>query len=377
MRSIFIMSFTDLSRDSRVRRQIKAVLNEHCVITCGTRPSGLSVSEHIPYIQRKKSFFQRVFSFFNLLTRRYEQYLKAKGDVRQVLSKISVQQIDVIVANDVETLPAAHALKMQKQSKLVFDAHEYSPRQFENMFLWNLLFRPLNAYLLNTYLPHVDKMLTVSKGIADEYNQRFGVQPEVVINTADHYELKSTPVKPNKIRLVHHGVALPGRSLELLIRAMGHMDRDRYSLHLVLMPTIHKRYHNRLRRLVDRSKNVQLLPPVPYNEIVTFCNGYDVGIAFYPPRTFNLRYSLPNKLFEYVQARLAVVCGPSPSIMEYIDRYELGIIATDFSLGGLTRALMKLTPENIRSFKNNADKSSEILSSKPVMRRIQEILETV
>ena len=117
MRSIFIMSFTDLSRDSRVRRQIQAVLNEHCVITCGTRPSSFSVSGHIPYIQRKKSFFQRFFSFFYLLTRNYEQYLKAKGDVRQVLSKISIQQVDVIVANDVETLPAAYALKRQKQSE--------------------------------------------------------------------------------------------------------------------------------------------------------------------------------------------------------------------------------------------------------------------
>ena len=56
------------------------------------------------------------------------------------------------VANDVLTWPLAIRLAKPQAAQVVFDAHEYSPREFENLWRWRLLFQMRVPHLLYKFV---------------------------------------------------------------------------------------------------------------------------------------------------------------------------------------------------------------------------------
>jgi hypothetical protein len=61
-------------------------------------------------------------------------------------------------------------------------------------------------------------------------------------------------------------------------------------------------------------------------------------ISIYPSN-LNYQYCLPNKLFQCIQARLPIVCGPTPSIANIVQSFGIGVVASDFSPLALGKAI--------------------------------------
>jgi hypothetical protein len=102
---------------------------------------------------------------------------------------------------------------------------------------------------------------------------------------------------------------------------------------------------------------------VPYADLVTTLNRYDVGLSIFPPTTFNLAWCLPNKFFDFVQARLGVIVGPSPEMARFVDDFGIGLVLSDFEPSSLASALEGLTGQQVASWKKeSADHASELSS---------------
>ena len=71
-------------------------------------------------------------------------------------------------------------------------------------------------------------------------------------------------------------------------------------------------------------------------------NACDVGVFCMPPININARYALPNKFFDFVQARLAVGVGPAEEMARLTEKLGLGVVSTDFSEASFTEALAGL-----------------------------------
>ena len=80
-------------------------------------------------------------------------------------------------------------------------------------------------------------------------------------------------------------------------------------------------------------------------------NAYDIGLYMIPPATFNLRMALPNKFFEFIQARLMVAAWPLEEIKPIIDAEGVGLCTDQFTVESMANALTVLTPEEIASAK--------------------------
>lgn len=85
-----------------------------------------------------------------------------------------------------------------------------------------------------------------------------------------------------------------------------------------------------------------ILEPVPMHRIVSFASTYDIGVFLLPPTNFNYRNALPNKLFEFIQARLAVAIGPSPQMAAVVREWNCGIVSDDFTPASLGENLQRL-----------------------------------
>ena len=86
---------------------------------------------------------------------------------------------------------------------------------------------------------------------------------------------------------------------------------------------------------------------------------------------------MPNKFFEFIQARLMVAIGPSPEMARLVKQYDLGIIAKDFSPQEMAKSLNSLSKEQILQYKENVNKAAEILNAEKEGEKLLKILEEV
>ena len=181
-------------------------------------------------------------------------------------------------------------------------------------------------------------------------------------------------IQEKKIRLIHHGGAMKVRKLELMINMMKYLDPDRYELTLMLVQS-EPAYYNYLIKVSQKYKNIKFIEPVSFSEITKTLNNFDIGIFLLLPEIFNYKYALPNKLFEYIQARLAIAIGPSIEMVKIVEHYNLGIYSENFSPKSLAKRIAQITPDEIMEYKRNADKYAKELSAEMNIKKIKDIVD--
>jgi hypothetical protein len=216
-------------------------------------------------------------------------------------------------------------------------------------------------------------VITVSAGLAQEYHRVYGVDPEVIMSLPTFWDLSPAAVKKDQIRMIYHGLANSSRRTEALIELMDYVD-ERFSLDLMLV-TRNDSYYHKMVAMAKQRKNVRVIPPVRMQEIVPFTHQYDIGLILYPPVNFNIIHALPNKLFEFIQARLAVAIGPGVEMSKIVEKYNCGIISSDFSPQTLARKLNELTTEKIMEYKKNSDKAAHELNADENKRNVLKIVQ--
>lgn len=372
MKKILILAFSDLKHDARVLRQVNFLKKNYqlsvvCFDAFETPDVTIIKTKRI-----KPGFFQKALGSISLLTRFYDFSYKLIYEDTALLKVLAQQEFDLIIANDIESLPLA--FKLKKKEKILFDAHEYAPRHFEDKLVWRIFFQGFNIHLCKKYLPLVDAMTTVGWGLAAEYEKHFPVKPIVLTNANYYADLQPRPVG-KKIKLIHHGGANPSRRLELMMEMINYLD-DQFTLDLMLItPAIANKatrgYLDYLKSLITDPQRVRILPPLKSHEIVDFIHHYDVGVFLIPPINFNYENTLPNKLFDFIQARLAIAIGPTPEMARLIHHHDLGVVSTEFTAESLANSIKNLTAEKILHYKSQshlaakelcAEKNEEILN---------------
>ena len=99
--------------------------------------------------------------------------------------------------------------------------------------------------------------MTVSAGIARDFERRTGVSPSLVTNAPFFEPLTPTGVS-EPIRLLHFGVADERRRLEDTIAAVRSLNAE-FTLDLIL--TRENEYRDRLERIAAEDERVRVLPP--------------------------------------------------------------------------------------------------------------------
>jgi hypothetical protein len=365
MKRILILAYSDLNHDARVARQIN-FLSESYLVTIACFDAPKTETHEIFYIKRiKPGLLQKAIGSILLLTGLFESAYKVIYDFPILRKQLESRNFDLIIANDIESLPLA--FKIKKKEKILFDAHEFAPRHFEDKLIWRIFFQRFNKYLCKKFLPMVDQMITVGTGLAKEYEANYPVKPIVVTNANYYSNLAPIPVNEKKIRLIHHGAANPSRQLEIMIEMMEYLD-ERFTLDLMLLtPTIANKktreYLDTLKALIKDKPRISIIPPVKSSEVVSFIHSYDMGVFLLPPINFNYANTLPNKLFDFIQARLAIAIGPTPEMANIVNTYNLGVIAEDFTAHSLAEKLNSLTAEKISFFKSQSDMHAKELSA--------------
>lgn len=343
---MLILSYSPIARDARVLKQVARFTQDFDVTTCGYGPAPEGVVEHItiPDDQRYNDLNGSLITL-----KRYRPAYWRLSAVRYSREVLKGRRFDIAIANDVEAVPVA--VKLRPRRGVLADLHEYSPRLHDDHELWFQRITPWFEWVVRRYVTKAAAWTTVSRGIVDEYEKNFGFRARLVTNAAPYREATPSPVG-DRIRLVHSGACLRNRRLHVMAEAVEAAAND-VTLDFYLTAN-DPPYLQELKDFAARSARITVHDPVPYADLARTLESYDVGIHVLPPINFNNKLALPNKLFDYVQARLGVLIGPSEEMVYYVDRYDLGEVAADFELEATTAAIERLTPASVTRFKANA-----------------------
>lgn len=363
---IAILSLADVSTDSRVLRQLHVAKNLGSVACISPGSIPLPGVTHIPLPHEAATgkWQRRAVKLIRLSTMsigQHDRYYWSRPAVKALRRKFLTINARVTIANDLETLPVA--VRHGRKTEVVFDAHEFYPGQQSSQDLNGRLWNQYSDHLCKRYMPSASSVLTVSSGIGRMYQEQYGSKCLECLNCPP--PVNCTPRAPRedgKIRLVHHGAYRTNRGIERLIRMMPLLPAH-FELHLLLTGDRQSTGFSQLQREVTGLENVTIHPPVSPDSIAAAINQYDVGVYLLAPVNLNHQLALPNKFFEFIQARLAIAIGPSPEMATIVRKHSLGLVADDFSENALAEQLKLLNGKNLQKFKMNSHAAARIYNT--------------
>ncbi|QWW20270.1 hypothetical protein I6B53_04040 [Schaalia sp. 19OD2882] len=350
---LLILSFSPIRHDARVLKQVRMAVGRYHVTTCGFGEAPDGVDDHV---QIDHSSLPGKTWDLLLATKAYRAGYWLIPDVRTARRALRGRRFDVILADDIDTVPLAIPLK--PRCGIHADLHEYFPRLAEDHAPWKKRIGPWYHWLCRVHLPKVTSVTTVSEGIAREYSEQFGIEVGVVTNATPFHDLEPGSVD-DPIRVVHSGTSHRERNITAIVE--GVLSVPGYTLDLYLTPN-DPPHLAELKQLAETESNLTVHDPVPYEQLIETLNRYDIGAFLLPASNFSFANALPNKVFDFIQARLALVVSPIPEMAKVVRDAEVGVVTDGVGAEELARALSELDREKVAVLKASSHAHARELS---------------
>jgi len=317
--------------DGRVLREASALVKAGCAVTIVdieydlSRPAEEDIDDiHLVHLF-KPHWLSPSHSTAHHLIRSLDKLINTTVKLLQVSA-------DVYHAHDDNALLPCYIAARWCRKPLVFDAHEV-PLSWLESIAW----KPLRA-LLVCFFAHLLKycagVIAVSPPIAEAIRKYYRVSSVTLVRNVLAYR----PVaKSDRLRqllgltsetriALYQGNLQMDRGLELLVHAAAYLHEN---IVLILMGKSIGNAQAELEALISAKKlghRVKLLAPVPYQELLDWTASADIGLIIYRSDSANIRWCLPNKLFEYLMAGLPVLASSLEAVEEIITMYAVGRI---------------------------------------------------
>jgi glycosyltransferase involved in cell wall biosynthesis len=256
----------------------------------------------------------------------------------------SLGRFDVVHANDLDTLPAAWLLARRHASRLVYDAHElYAEYEADPP----RLARAATTALERVLGRRADAVVTVNEPIAAELAARLRPRrpPLVVLNAPEREPVEPSLETNGPLRAIYQGAFGPGRPLADLLDALVVAPGVELTVRAVRIAPDAVRAEIARRGLQGR---VEVAEPLPPGRLLDGLRGAEVGVIFDRPQSRNSELSLPNKLFEYLMAGLAVAVPDLPALASLVEAEGVGVVFAAGRPHELGAALERLAADRTR-----------------------------
>lgn len=269
------------------------------------------------------------------------------------LKILFLKNVCVMNAHSLSVLPIGVLLKRIKKNILIYDAHELETETLNSTGLRKKIAQWLEKHLINS----VDQVITVSDSIGAWYRETYLLKQVYVVKNIPFYkeDLDVVPrdvkaelkIKHHEILFIYQGMISHGRGIEEILHLFAAV-KNKHILFIGDGNAVKNIKHYQQKHL-----NIHYLPMMPLNTLTAYTMGADIGIHLIEPNCLNHAYCLPNKLFEYMNAGIAVLVRNLPEMAAIIQKQDCGWLAPD-NYHDMVAFLEQLTLEEIRIKCENA-----------------------
>ena len=260
-----------------------------------------------------------------------------------LLREAKKYRADLYIGHNLGALPATVKAAKANKKPCGFDAEDF--HRFEVSDNINDTDVILKTKLEDRYLPHVDYLTVSSPLIAEKYKHLYPDKKPVVILNVFPRDLNIQSPELNSeapIRLFWFSQTIgPGRGIEDVIAALLLLKEYPFEIHLLghLSVEMQNAFINKIAGI--ESVNLYLHPPIPPDDITAFASQFDIGLASENSVPLNRDICLPNKIFTYIQAGLAVMASDTSAQSKLLNEYPgIGKVYKKRDVEALSAALL-------------------------------------
>jgi glycosyltransferase involved in cell wall biosynthesis len=229
------------------------------------------------------------------------------------------------MANDLDTLLPNYLISKLKGIPLIYDSHELFcevPELAKAKFkkrIWEKVERAI--------VPHLKHCITVNDSIAQIFKVKYNTNFHVIRNipekiSFDRKSRKALGLPDDKKIILLQGAGINvERGAEELVEAMQYIDD---AVLLIIGSGDVWQILIKLTEKLKLTKKIIFISKIPKKELLQYTAIADIGISIDKNTNLNYFNSLPNKLFDYLQAGVPVLSTPMPEIEKIILKYKAG-----------------------------------------------------
>ena len=346
LKRVIVSVINDLVTDQRVNKSCLTLQKAGFeVLLVGRRQRKSPPMDERPYRSRRmKLLFEKGPLFY------------AEYNIRLFLFLL-FHRANCLLSNDLDTLLPNFWISRLKRIPLIYDSHEYFTEVPELVSRPKVqrVWRRIEEYVL----PKMKEMITVNESIANLFREKYHIKVHVVRNIpmrkmlpapASREEL-GLPLDKHLLVLQGSGINIQ-RGSEELLDAMEFLENC--CLIIIgggdVLPILKEKVKNN--HWEDR---VRFFPRMSYANMMAITQLANLGFTLDKDTNLNYRFSLPNKLFDYIQANVPVVASHLPEIERIINEYDIGAFIDDHKPETIAKTINKiiLDEKYLITWKNN------------------------
>lgn len=308
MKKVIISVTNDLNTDQRVNKVANSLLNNgFSVLLVGRKIRNCSG----PLIRRKYDchrfslMFQKGFFFYFEFNIRLFFFLLFR-------------KYDILLSNDLDTLLPNFLVSKLKRKKLVYDSHELFTEVPE--LINRFMVKKVWLWIERVCLPRVKHAYTVSDSMANYYQKKYNINMSVVRNFPSHQQI-NIEVDKNHNTIIYQGAVNKDRGVDLMIDAMEYVNAKLYIAGTGDLLEEMMTYTKKL----NLDKKVIFLGQIPFQKLSRITQSANLGLSFEKDTCLSYKYSLPNKIFDYIHAEIPVLISGLPEFNKIIKKYDIGM----------------------------------------------------
>ncbi len=311
-RRVIISVSNNLETDQRVNKVASTLHNNGFeVLLIGLKNKSSHISKPQLATKRMPVFFKKGFLFY------------AEFNIR-LLFFLLFSRCDILLANDTDTVIPNFLVSKIRRKKLVVDLHELFPEVPE--VTDRKFVKRVWTGIENLIFPHIKTGYTVCWSIADYYNKKYGMSLKVVRNVPakkPFIEKSNLLEYGGKKIILYQGAVNEGRGIEWLIDAMPYIENAVFVI--IGKGDLYEEMQAKVRtmQLGDR---VVFKGVIPFQELAAYTNCADLGVCLLEQKGLSYYFSLPNRVFDFMQAHVPLLATGFPEIANVLNAYGTGCL---------------------------------------------------
>lgn len=317
LKRALVSVINDLSTDQRVDKVCKTLkkCGYNVLLVGRKKKNSLPMENRMYKTHRMKLIFEKEAVFY------------AEFNIR-LFFFLLFHKSDILISNDLDTLLPNFLISKIKKIPLVYDSHEYFigvPELEKNGFA-----RKIWLAIEKWIFPKLKHVFTVNQSIAELYQKQYNININIVRNiplkrlTTISKTREELGLPMDKKILILQGAGINiDRGVEELVQSMQWIKNS------ILLIIGNGDIIESLKTKTDElqlNEKVKFINRLSYNELINYTANADLGLTVDKDSNLNYKFSLPNKLFDYISAGIPVLASNLPEVKRIVEKYKVGEI---------------------------------------------------